>query len=76
MEKFEELEKRIGLFAIDISKWPEEITEAEFRAKSAGNYSEFVGVAYEDRVKFLQDNDYGVTRENLLDSSLSARQVE
>lgn len=40
------------------------------------NTGEFVGVNYDDRVEFLKANGYEVTRENLIDGSLSVKQVE
>lgn len=34
---------------------------------------EGIGVSFEDRIKFLEDNGYEVTRENLVDPSLSTK---
>lgn len=48
------------------------MTEAEFDEISMDDK---VPVAYEDRVKFLEDNGYAVTRENMIDVQLSARQL-
>lgn len=46
------------------------LTEAEF---DAVEHVDKIGVSHTDRVKFLQDNGYDLTRSNMMDSSLSAR---
>jgi hypothetical protein len=47
--------------------------EAEFIAYAKQNLHLFTGVMYDDRIKFLKDNDYELTRENLIDPELSAK---
>lgn len=52
---------------VDINK---QLSEAEFEAIPHG---ERHGVNHADRIKFLQDNGYEVTRENMINPNLSHR---
>ena len=72
---FNEWEKDKGAFAIDETKYDlnQQLTEEEFLQLHAEGEGNFRGVSYDDRVKFLEDNDYPVTRENLLDPNLSVK---
>jgi len=74
---FEEWEMQKGLIAKDLSRFNSSkgITEQEFNSIVSDNFSEFVGVDYKLRVKFLKDNGYEVNRENLT-ADLSAKPVE
>lgn len=49
------------------------MTEEEFDAIP---FIDRLGVMYKDRVKFLKDNGYEVTRANMMDANLSVRQPE
>lgn len=75
--KFSELEKITGHFAVDVKKYNpnDKMTQEDFMRLSVDNPEDFVGVSYDDRVKFLEDNGYKVTRENLL-ADLSAKPKE
>ena len=72
---FSDWEKEKGAFANDTKKYPgnKKMTESEFMDAFLGNQTEFTGVNYEDRVKFLEDNGYKVTRDNLLNPELSSK---
>jgi hypothetical protein len=68
------LEKERGvLFTgdVDLSK---RYSEEEMDELLASDPTKYVGVDHEDRTKFLKDNGYDVTRENMVNSDLSARQ--
>lgn len=70
----EQLEKETGLFLTvdhDPNKTMDRIDFVTW-ARNTGA----LGVAYEDRVEFLENNDYEVTRENIIDTTLHARQVD
>lgn len=47
----------------------DKVTRQEFFADHPDNY---LGVRIEDRKRFLEANGYQVTRENMMDSDLSA----
>lgn len=72
---FTELERQHGLLFPDSEKYPldKKMTVAEFRELIANNPLDFAGVNFEDREKFLRENDYEVTRENMIDRELSAK---
>ena len=76
-KKFSEWEKEVGLFAVDVKQFnpKDEYTKEEFMTLYAENTAAFVGVSYDDRVQFLEDNGYKVTRENLL-ADLSVKPKE
>jgi hypothetical protein len=67
-----ELEIEYGIF-LRVEHDPEEEMEPADFNKFARSDSNGIGVNYEDRVLFLKNNGYEVTRENLMDSSLSSR---
>jgi len=67
-----ELEIAYGVVVKDIKVDPNtNITVEEFEELILTGKT--VGVNHEDRVNFLQDNGYKVTRENLIDPELSAK---
>jgi len=65
------LEKDAGFVAIDPKKLPKVDTVEEFMQHYFEHPNDFAGVDYEQRVKFLKDNGYKLTRANLIDPSLS-----
>lgn len=67
----EELEIEKGYVILGDVDLKEKLTDEEFISLAETNG--FHGVNFEDRIKFLKDNGYEVTRENLIDSSLSCR---
>lgn len=71
-----EIEK--GLFAVDESKFDptQMLTDEEFMQFWVDEPADFVGVSYEDRVQFLKDNDYEVTRHNIVNADLSVKPRE
>lgn len=73
-KKISELEKEVGFF-LTIDHDPEELMNRDDYLSLAFDTGA-IGVAYEDRVEFLKKNDYEVTRKNLLDTTLTAKQVE
>lgn len=77
-KRFTEWEKELGLFALTEKKFDTSasLTKEEFKEIYLSNHADFIGVDYEVRVKFLQDNDYKVTRENLVNPELSVRQAD
>lgn len=70
-KKLSEWEKQKGMVVKppvdDVLMTEEEFDDIDINDK--------VLVAYEGRVKFLEDNGYDVTRENMVDVYLSARQA-
>jgi hypothetical protein len=71
-----EIEK--GLFAVDESAYDstQMLSEEEFMQLWVDGEGQFVGVSYEDRIQFLNDNDYEVTRENIVNADLSVKPRE
>lgn len=68
-----ELEKKAGVIAREGVKLPKFDTAEELMAHYFENPNDYELVDYEARVKFLEDNGYKLTRENLYDSSLSVK---
>jgi len=66
-----EFEKETGKFLFDVSELPE--TREEFDELTA-DLNKWFGVDYEYRVKFLEENGYELTRENVIDAHLPVRQ--
>jgi hypothetical protein len=66
------VEKDAGLVAHDEKRVAKFKTVDELMADWGENPSEYTGVSYDDRIKFLKANGYDVTRENLL-TDLSVR---
>lgn len=77
-KSFEEWEKQKGIFAYSLSKYKssKQMSEEEFDALVERDRVDFHGVDYKARVEFLTKNGYEVTRENLVNSDLSAKPVE
>lgn len=75
-KKFEEWEKHFGLISkvYDPEKHKDTMTEDEFKEATMSNLDDVVGVNHDDRIKFLKDNGYEVTRENMANPDLSAKQ--
>lgn len=75
---FKEHEIDRGMFALDSKLYntSKTMSREDFDKIVATNYSSFRGVSYKDRVKFLEENGYEVTRENLIDPELSAKPRE
>lgn len=73
---FIDWEEKLGVMVRDADEktLKSKITEAEFRESwGAGIPS---GVNHKQRIKFLKDNGYEVTRENMLDGQLSVVQPD
>lgn len=71
------LEKKAGVIATSKSDLPKDIKKPEDLSKYAiDNPKNLTLVNYDDRVKFLKDNGYEVTRDNLINRELSVRQPE
>lgn len=69
-----EWEKTKGKFLRDpVDDSEKTMTEKKFD-ELAGSPANWVGVDYEQRVKFLKDNGYELTRENLTNPELSVRE--
>lgn len=62
-------EKQKGFIVKTATDLDQQMTEQEFDAISL---SEKHGVDHESRTQFLNDNGYEVTRENMINTSLSA----
>lgn len=70
---FAEWEIDQGIFAYEPSKFGSKtLTLEEFQVIIDKNPGGFHGVNYKDRTKFLKDNGYELTRENLF-ADLSAK---
>lgn len=70
---FSEWEIEKGLFAHEPSKFGSKtLTEEEFIGLYVKDSGAFRGVNYQDRKKFLEDNDYELTRDNLMNADLPA----
>ena len=67
-----DIEISTGFVAIDPKDLPKTKDEAEFIAYAKQNLQLFTGVMYDDRIKFLTENGYDLTRENLINPHLSA----
>lgn len=65
------LEKESGFVAPDEKLLPDISDKEKFIDYALKNG--FIGVNYDDRVKFLEANDYKITRANLIDRELSNR---
>lgn len=59
-------EKETGLVAHNEKRTKDFKSAKELMADYTNNPSEYIGVSYDDRVKFLEVNGYDVTRKNLL----------
>jgi hypothetical protein len=68
------LEKERGVMFIGDVDLSQRLSEEEMDELLAKDYTTYVGVAHDDRTKFLKDNGYDVTRENMMNPDLSARQ--
>lgn len=68
-----DLEKKAGVIAREGVKLPKFDTVEELMAHYFENANDFELVDYGARVKFLKDNGYELTRENLYDSTLSVK---
>jgi len=68
-----EKEKNIMVNIPDVSDENQRVTEEYFQ-QIVDLYG-FTGVNHDDRIKFLKDNNYEVTRENMT-ADLSSRQAE
>ena len=68
-----ELEKQTGFVAINRADVPDTDDREEFIAVAINNLSKFTHVNYADRIKFLNDNNYELSFENLIDADLHAR---
>lgn len=71
-----DIEIKTGIVARDAKDLPKTTHEQEYieYALQFLGSGEFVGVNYPDRVEFLETNGYELTRENLVDASLSVKQ--
>ena len=74
MKTIEQWEKEKGLIVIDDIDPKQELSEAEFNKRYSFLGSNTVGVNHEDRIQFLEANGYEVTRENMINSELSAKE--
>lgn len=70
--KLSTLEKKYHFIIIN-KNGDEDITEKEFLAL---DLADKYGVNHDDRIKFLKDNGYDITRENMVNPDLSARQED
>ena len=72
---FSEHEKESGKFALEVGKYggSRTMSREEFDNIVKSHMSEFTGVDYKNRVKFLEANGYEVNRENLINAELSAK---
>lgn len=66
-------EKQTGFVSKDPKRAATFKTVEEMQEDIPLNSNEYVGVNYDDRVKFLKANGYDVTRKNLIDGTLSAK---
>lgn len=78
VKSFSDLEKITGMFAVDESKFADQadMTQEDYMALVMSNPADFVGVSYDDRIKFLKENGYEVNRHNIVNADLSARAAE
>lgn len=67
-----EWEAENGCIVINLNP-SDKLTEAQWNAI---DISDKFGVNHTDRIKFLKDNGYEVTRDNMIDGSLSAKEAE
>lgn len=74
MEKLtqEQFEKNIGVVAADIKKYPRDVvkTADEFKEIYLNNMRDFLGCDWPNRIKWLTNNGYAVTHENIINSDL------
>lgn len=75
--KLSKLEEKYGVIACDRKKYPTNSSyeENEFIELLASNIGDFTRINHSDRIKFLQDNGYEVTHENMIDSNLSSKEA-
>lgn len=79
VEKFtvSELEKKTNFMVKDTKKYPlnKQYTLAEYEdlVRLPETHHDFIEVDQEARVKYLKDNGYDVTRENMIDGDLPAK---
>lgn len=73
-KKIEQYEREYNLVLSDVKDPSQKVSESEF--KEMVSTLKFVGVDFEQREQFLKDNGYDVTRENLIDPTLSVKQKE
>ena len=68
-----ELEKEYGYIARDRKTYPanKKMTREDF-VEATKEENGFLGINHEDRTKFLEDNGYPVTHENMINVELSA----
>ncbi len=66
------LEKEHGILLLGKIDETKKLTDEEF-GELIKDHHNFVGVNYEDRIKFLNDNGYEVTRENMIDGTLGTK---
>lgn len=69
-----DLEKQTGFIAIDRNNVPDAEDREEFIEIVMQDMSKFILINYSDRIKFLNDNGYEITFENLIDASLATAQ--
>lgn len=70
------LEKEAGIVAIEAARVEKFTSKEELVTDMLANRDSYIPVNYDDRIKFLKDNGYELTRENLVDPSLSAKPAE
>lgn len=70
------LEKEHGIMLIGSIDVKRKYSDDEFTVLLADSKTEYVGVNHEDRVEFLKNNGYEVTRENMTNPELSVRQED
>lgn len=78
-KKFNTWEKEFNCIVVDATdkQLDSKITEEEFRDIAYPAPGQFAqAIFWADRIKFLEDNGYDVTRQNISDANLSVRQPE
>lgn len=72
-KSLEQLEQERGVLLLGDVDLSEQFTDDEFTEIMTTGSRQYIGIDHESRIEFLQANGHEVTRENMTDTTLSAR---
>lgn len=77
-KSLEDWEKQRGFLTVDRKKYPanKKMTAEEVDVLLHDTPGATMGIMFEERIKFLEDNGYEVNHKNMLDSSLTVVQKD
>lgn len=70
------IEKKTGIVAREAKHSADFKTAEQLMQDYTDHPERYVGVSYNDRVAFLEKNGYKLTRQNLINADLSAKQSQ